>query len=55
MTLRFWLALIDLVAWSGFSGSRLWLWLIGKAAAADYARWGSDRDTYHGDNDDPPF
>lgn len=40
MRLRFWLAAVDLMAWCGLFGSRLYLWAVGKASGA--ADWGPE-------------
>lgn len=38
MKVRIWLSLVDIVAACGWSGSKLWLWLICRAAEATYWR-----------------
>lgn len=41
---RFWCASLDVAEATGIGGRRAYLWLVGKAADADYDRWGYDSD-----------
>lgn len=54
---RFWCLLLDAANWADVRTRRVYLWLVEKAADADYARWGydSDHDLSEVSDDDPPF
>lgn len=54
---HFWCCLLDAANWADSRTRRVYLWLVTKAADADYARWGYDNDTdlSESNDGDPPF
>lgn len=54
---RFWCLLLDVANWADVRTHRVYLWMVKKAADADYARWGydNDPDLSEANDGDTPF